>query len=106
MTNSFDALACLPLRCGDRRILRVSCRCLSASYERKALDSRVVLEVTDSVCPGWNDYLDDAEGTHRATMSLGMGRDLSKSGQSIRVLGSRPLAPSIASHAATPCRDE
>ena len=55
-------------------------------------EAHVVLEMTDSVRPGWNDYLDEAERNRQATASLGLVPDLSQNtGQSIRVLGSRRI---------------
>ena len=55
-------------------------------------DAHVVLEMTDSVRPAWNDYLDEAERNREATASLGLVRELSQNaGQSIRVLGSRRI---------------
>jgi hypothetical protein len=55
-------------------------------------EAHVVLEMTDSVRPAWNDYLDEAERNREATASLGLVRELSQnSGQSIRLLGSRRI---------------
>jgi hypothetical protein len=55
-------------------------------------DAHVVLEMTDSVRPAWNDYLDEAERNREATASLGLVRELSQNaGQSIRVLSSRRI---------------
>jgi len=55
-------------------------------------NARIVLEMTDSVRPGWNDYLDEAERNREATTSLGLVRELSQNaGQSIRVLSARRI---------------
>jgi len=40
-------------------------------------DAHVVLEMTDSIRPAWNDYLDEAERNREATASLGLVRELS-----------------------------
>lgn len=55
-------------------------------------EAHVVLEMTDSVRPKWNDYLDEAERNREASASLGLVRELSQnSGQTIRSLGSRRI---------------
>lgn len=55
-------------------------------------EAHVVLEMTDSIRPNWNDYLDEAERNREATASLGLVRELSQNaGQSIRLLGSRRI---------------
>lgn len=52
----------------------------------------VVVEMTDSIRPSWNDYLDVAEQNREAGASLGLVRAAEQNcGQSIRVLGARRI---------------
>ena len=54
--------------------------------------ARVVLEMTDSARPNWNQYLEESERNREALASLGLVRDQAQNaGQSIRVLGSRRI---------------
>lgn len=54
--------------------------------------ARVVLEMTDSARPQWNDYLDEAERNRDAAASLGLVRNPAQNqGQSLRVLGARRI---------------
>lgn len=53
-------------------------------------DSRVVIEVSDSMRSGWGDYFDEAERNRGAAAALGIVRSPDQNGgQSIRVLGQR-----------------
>lgn len=52
--------------------------------------ARVVIEMTDSVRGGWNDYLGEAERNRAAIAALGVVRTSDQNaGQTIRVLGPR-----------------
>ncbi len=53
-------------------------------------ESRVVVEVSDSMRSGWGDYFDEAERNRGAAAALGIVRSPDQNGgQSIRVLGQR-----------------
>jgi len=54
--------------------------------------ARVVIEMTDSVRPGWAEYFDEAERNRLAVAALGLVRTTEQNGgQSIRVLGGRRI---------------
>jgi hypothetical protein len=54
--------------------------------------ARIVLEMTTSKRPNWNDYLDEAERNRKAIASLGLVREpVQNNGSTVRCLGSRRL---------------
>ncbi|MDQ2883178.1 MAG: Fis family transcriptional regulator [Actinomycetota bacterium] len=54
--------------------------------------ARIVLEMTNSKRPNWNDYLDEAERNRTAAASLGLVRESAQNnGSMVRALGSRRI---------------
>ncbi len=54
--------------------------------------ARIVLEMTNSKRPNWNDYLDEAERNRGAAASLGLVREPAQNnGSTVRCLGSRRI---------------